>query len=341
MIYYNDELVDLNKVNVISKEVNIQIKALKAKYFTENGRGCAVLLYPKGKRRRNGTGYYEPRRPFMVPLVSADGMYRFSEYKPHIEQGKSPAYPEAHKLVRDDTALYEEDIEFLWLLTHHCKEVEKGMLRIKDPEAEAKKKNEVYKEETDLRYFLFGTSSPLNVNPEEGLEVLKSLASAVGLKNAHYMEEEELKSSLFDLFKEGDRVHDPVVNYDTFLELTSSDTKRRALITARDAITKGKLKFEKHLYSWRLEGHDDIFLKLTGSQMAQAEDLLLKCVVSDEMKRIWLLSYMGVKQACSVAELEKIEWKALKSLARYLNVETFKTDTNPEIIRKVAEKLGI
>lgn len=339
MIFYNDELVSAKGTPEVYRKIQDQLNQIKKDYFDEGTRGYVKLLYPKGEPRRNSSKFWEPRKPFQVPLISGDGMYRYSKYKPHIDPAtKAPSFQESHRLIRSGMKFTVEDIDFVWLLLNHCQEIKKGILKIEDPEAIAKKKNEGNSVDIDLRYFLFGNSSPLSGS--NGIEPLKSLADAAGIKEASVMRNEELRNAVYDAFRNGERDKDPIINFKNFLELTNGENKRRALIIARKAIATGKLVFDKNLYSWRLSGRDDVFLRLTGAQMGSAEALVLEAVVNDVLRRVWLFHYMGEKDIASVSELSTIKRQDLVSLANRFEVEFVLKDSNPDIVRKISEKIG-
>ena len=340
MIYYNDTLVSSKDTPEIYPEITRQKAEIRADYFAEGKRGFVRLLYPKGRAKQNNSMYWEPRKPFLVPLISGDGMYRFSEIKPHVDPNtKAFKFTESHKMIKDGDVFYENDIEFIWLLFHHSREVEKGILVIENPEAIAKEKNETKAEDIDLRYYLFGKSSPLN--GKKGTESLNSLADAIGITDSKIMGEEELRYTVFETFTNGEKNKDPIVNFNNFMDLTHAENKRRALITARTAIASGKLRFDRSLYAWRLDGEEDIFLKLTGAQQGQAESLVLEKIIEDPIRRIWLFDYMGEEQVSSISELESIKRPNLLQLAKKFKVDIDKKDSNPDLVRKIADKIAI
>jgi hypothetical protein len=337
MIYYNDELVNWqHPSDEIEKEAAAGIKEAKSKFFGQGTKNICVINYPRGKRKLNPSGWWEPKKTFALRLVSEDGMWRYSTSKPHMNALKEKEFNESFMYIRDEHPLYEDAIELIYFLLNHSEDVKSRRLTIRDDAELATKAIEKLAEDTDIRFFLFGKHSDFAKDDK----AIRSVALAMGME-LEGMSIPEIKRDLYEKLQDGQVNKDKFVNYDMFVELTQAPDKLKAAMLARKAINEKQVIWSKADFAWKLKGDNEVFLQLTGKQQSDNETLFVQTIMNDAKRRTILFKYMGTEISVTKEEVEAMKRPDLLSLAAELEVKFSNTEKNNEIADKIIGKLGL
>lgn len=339
MIYYDDVLVDWkNGTKPQEIEVKQEIEAIRKKYYGPTAKGVAVLRWDQGARVKNETGNWELKRIYPIKLLSADGMWRYTSSKPSkVGAGAPPTYAINHIYVKDETPYFEADIELLWYLSGKSADVQARILRFEDPAAEAKKKVAVMSDDTEIKFYLMGKTSPL-YNDEDAL---RSIAAAFGIENDQRLNIDELKVAIYDAVSTGQKRGDRACNYDLFMEFTQAEDKHRYASKCRKAITDGDLYFDKKEYAWFLKGQNDPFLKLKGTEVDTAVSMVVDKVINSPAHAVSLMKFYNEEATLTVDIVNTLKRPALLRIAKECGAEFTPTDKNEELQQKIIYKLGL
>lgn len=338
MIYYNDELIEWKKPTTdLGKEINAQIKEVEKKFFGENAKGVAVILWDEGKRVKNPTGYWEVKRPFPVELLSSDGLTRYSPTRGVPSKDKTVNFTTHHIMIKDQMAFTASDIEFLWFLSYHCDQFAKGRLKFEDTASDASKAVDKMAEDTELRFYLMGKTSPLAKDEVS----LKSIASAFGIEKINTLSLDEIKLAIYEAVQRGNKSKDTSCNYDTFIEYTQAPKKHKIASRVREAIRAKDLHFDKEKFAWFLKGDDNSFLQLKGTEVQSKDSILITTVVNSPRHTDWLLKYYGEGSTLTADEIRAMKRPDLNSTAKMNGLEFSNSDKNAEIAEKLIVHLGL
>ena len=338
MIYYNDSLVDLNNPkNDAEKEIADQVKTVKAKYFGERSKGYALLLYPDGRRVKNESGWLELARPFPIFTISADGLYRMS----YIKQSKGAdgifKYDDGYELVYDGTRLYIDKLELIWFLTYHSEDLKKNRLAFEDTAAIAKEKVKQFSFDTELNFYLFGSSSPVTTNNK----LLAEIAMAFGVRDINTMNEDEVKLALRDAIIEGEKSKDRSCNFALFLEMTKSVEKLNVLTLVRRLMASKELYFDSEEYAWFLQGSDIPFFKVKGQDLAIKEQLVLDACMNSTVQQQMLGRFSGKDTELTADTILSMKRTELQTTCKLQGIVAKPNDSNEVLQDKLLNHFGL
>lgn len=338
MIYYDDKLLDLRKpITEVEKEVAAQIEGLREQYFGAKSKKVARLLWPNGARTKNESGFYELPKIWAVELRSPDMMYRYSPTKATLDSSKNPVYTKGHEIVKDGTTFYEKDLEIIWYLKYQSIEFAVKQMSFEDMALVAKAKVSSMAEDTELRFYLMGKSSPI-ANSED---ILRSMANAFGVLDVHTLSLDEIKVALYDVILDGEKKKDRICNYETFVNFTQAPSKHKNAAKAREAVKAGDLYWNKDDFAWFLKGSDSPFLRLKGSEVDSKESILIDAIITSPRYATELLKYYGEEVTLTADEVRNMKRPDLNATAKLHGVVVSNSDKNPEIVDKIIEQLGL
>lgn len=338
MIYYNDVLLNLKTgTSQTELEVKQQLAELEKQYFGPNSKGVAVLRWDQGARVKNETGLWEPKRIYPIHLLSADRMWRYSSTKAIQRKGEEPRYVDEYEYIKDETALFKDKLELIWYITYHGAEIRNKILRFEDPQKEAAKIIAAMSDDTELKFYLLGKSSPISKDED----ALRSIADAFGVENQNQLNIDELKVAIYEQVTSGQKRGDRACNYAVFNELVESSEKAIYAAKTRKAIDSKDLYFDKNEYAWFLKGQDDPFLKLKGTEVDSAVSIVVDKVINSPSHAVALMKYFNEDAILTVEAIGKLKRQDLCRVAKSNKIDFSNTDKNEEIAQKIIDGLGL
>lgn len=309
MIFYNGNLVDWkNDRDELSNDIRRTITEFKSKHFGEDKKGFCQIRYPNGIRVKNQSGYYEPKKAFFLDLVSSDGIWRWSDRVPR--NGRF-SYPNGnHFKVEDSFHFTEENAELAWFLEAHSPQFKSGKVYFEDFEVAAEKEAKKRIEDVEISYAIYSHKSPV----ANKIGLLRDVADIFGVENVKKLTKHELKNSLFDAIKQGEKNGSKYVNLKKFEEITDSEAKLRAARIVRKAIHNDELKYkhsDKTWYSCDNGNYIEPLLKLKPNETANKEEVLLEKVLDDKTFKGKVYAELGVSDYTTRSEVEELGYNAL------------------------------
>lgn len=338
MIYYDDKLIDLsNPKNEVEKEVVEQVKAVKAKYFGEKSKGYAMLLYPNGRRVMNESGWLENAKVFPVFTVSSDALYRVSNVKQSKDKDGVFRYDRGFELIIDGTRLNADKLELIWFLTYKSEDIANKTLAFEDTAAIAKEKVQQFAFDTELKFYLFGSRSPLIKDANLMIEIAK----AVGIVDTHKMTDDEIRIELYDRVVAGEKRKDKSCNFNLFLELTESADKLELSTLARRLLASKELYYDSNEYSWFLQGSDTPFLKVKGTDVNIKEQLLLDACMNSTLQIQMLGKFTGKGSELTAETILAMKRPELQSTCKLQGIPNKPTEGNEVLQQKLLDHFNL
>ena len=164
MIYYLNQLVNykLPEAQGTEQKVAKEIEDIREEYFAEGKVGVYKVEYPEGRPEVNVTGMIEPRKLYTLFYEGGrQGEWRYTGQLPSISREGGLNFTDNYKQFYHKLELKEDDIELVWFIKNHCRDLKAGLLVEIDDEARAEKEAVKIQEDVDLRFYLYGNQSPL------------------------------------------------------------------------------------------------------------------------------------------------------------------------------------
>lgn len=340
MLYYNGKLVDYkNGKDEFSSKLRADLHELSERFFGSNAPGYAILRYPKGERRKNVTGLYEPVKPYVVDHRSYDGQWFYSKKAPRIVNGREE-FTDRFTVVRDPYTIYERDLEFLWFLLNHSSSLKAGRIYVEDKEALAEKEAKSLASDVDIRFMIYGKQSPI----AQDKEIFRQVATIFGVKEVGRLGFMQLKNVVYGLVSNGERDGNRFINFDVFEKLVNGNVRRRVSHTVRSAINDGSLKFNPKDYKWYFSVGGEYVEELHTLKLIDVphkEELLIEAALSDGALKGAIFSALGKDDFENADELREYDRKVLMGMGNRYGVEVSSKDTKEDIVKKLCEKLNV
>lgn len=341
MLYYNGELFDWQKgKGELESQVRSQMNELNQRFFGENAPGYAILRYPKGARKKNSSGYYEPLKPYTVDHYSPDNNWVFSRYRKRLGKNGNEDYVDKFTVVRDPYTIQAKDIEFLWFLLNHSAALKARRIYIEDMEADAEVVAKERASDVDIRYLIYGKTSPI----AQDKEIFKQVATVFGVKDINRLGFMQLKNVIYGLVTEGEKNGNRFINFESFEKLVNGHNARRISFIVRGAINEGSIRWNAKDYKWYISIGGEFTEELMSVKLKDVphkEELIIQAVLSDGALKGAIFSALGRSDFESDDELREYDRKVLISMSSRYGVETSSKDTKEQIVEKLCQKLGV
>lgn len=341
MIYYDGILVNYkdldNDESGKGKEVASQIAEIQTKFFGKNATGYAVLRFPNGARKQDEkTGMWYPAKPYCVFHKSQDRMWVYSTRK-KTTINDVDNYGDAFTVIRDPYVIQKKDIEFLWFLSNHCTDVKAKRIFIEDLEEKAAKQAKDIASDVDIRFMIYGKSSPF-VNSEE---LFRKVATSFGVENVNRLGFNQVKNALYGLVSDGEKNKNRFINYEVFEKLVNGKRSLRAAYIIRTAIEDGTLKYSNRDFKWFITSGGELVepvFNVKLADVAHKEELLIEAVMSDATLRGTIYSALGIKDFDTVDELREFSIQTLRSMMKNYGIKVDTKDSAEELVKKICEQ---
>lgn len=338
MIYYDGILVNYkdldNDESGKGKEVASQIAEIQTKFFGKNATGYAVLRFPNGTRKQDEkTGMWYPAKPYCVFHKSQDRMWVYSTRK-KTTINDVDNYGDAFTVIRDPYVIQKKDIEFLWFLVNHCTDVKAKRIFIEDLEEKAEKQARDMASDVDIRFMIYGKSSPF-ANSEE---LFRKIATSFGVKDANRKGFYQIKNDVYSLVSDGEKNGSRFINYEVFEKLVNGKRSLRAAYIIRTAIEDGTLKYSTKDFKWFITSGGELVepvFSVKLADVAHKEELLIEAVLNDAMLRGTIYSALGVRDFDSVEELREFSIQTLRSMVKNYGEKVDTKDSAEELVKKL------
>lgn len=343
MIYYNGEFVDYrdnNNKGELESKLRSEIHDIDQKYFGKTAQGFAIVRFPKGKRIQDEvTGTWYPVKPFPTFHKSADRMWIFSRTKKTSINGREN-YGDAFTIIRDPYKITKKDIEFLWFLLNHSSDVKAGLLQIEDKEAMATKEAKEFSSDVDIRYLIYGKTSPIGRNEE----LFRKIASVFGIKDVERHGFNQLKNIVYGIVSEGENSGSRFINFDVFEKLVNGHQRLRLSFIIREAISDGSIKFNQKDYKWYFASGGELIEPLftvSLKDLQHKEELLIEAAILDLSLKGAILSALGRADFENVDELREFNKQTLMSMTSRYGLDVTNKDNVESLVEKICGKFGI
>jgi len=341
MLYYNGELVDWQKgKKEIEANVRVQMNDIYERFFGDNAPGYAIVRYPKGTRKKNVSGYYEPVKPYIVDHYSADNLWVFTRYRKRQDKEGREDYVDKFTVIKDPYVIQKKDIEFLWFLMHQSASLKARKIYIEDKEAIAEETAKQMASDVDIKYLIYGKTSPISNDKE----TFKQVATVYGIKDVNRLGFLQLKNIIYGLVSEGEKNGNRFINFATFEKLVNGHTARRISFIVRGAVNDGSLRFNPKDYKWYFSiggDYTEELLQLKLKDVPHKEELLIEAALSDGALKGAIFSALGRQDFESDDELREYERKVLIQMGNRYGIETSSKDTKEQMVEKLCKHLNL
>lgn len=343
MIYYDGELVDYTNKKCDTPEavlVREQMAELHNKFFEKNAPGYAIIRFPKGARKKDEvTGNWYHPKPFPVFHKSADRMWVYARSKKTVIKDKE-TYGDAFTVIRDPHMIQKKDIEFLWFLVYHSSDVKHKLLIVENLEEKAKKEANDIASDVDIRFMIYGKSSPIASNDA----LFREIGTIFDIKEAKRMGINQLKNAIYSAVSEGEKTKNRFINFEVFERLTNGKKSLRTSLIVREAINDGSVKFNTKDYKWYLASGQEFvepILSVKLENLSHKEELLIEAALSDGSVKGAIFSALGRADYESCEELREFSKQQLMGMASRYECDVQNTDTGEKLVEKICSKIGL
>jgi hypothetical protein len=249
-------------------------------------------------------------------------------------------YVDKFTVVRDPYTIQAKDIEFLWFLLFQSAALKARRIYIEDMEADAEVVAKERASDVDVRYLIYGKTSPI----AQDREVFKQVGSVFGVKDINRLGFMQLKNVIYGLVTEGEKRGNRFINFDVFEKLVNGHNARRVSFIIREAINDGSIRFNPKDYKWYFAIGGELTEELMSIKLKDVphkEELLIEAVLSDGALKGAIFSALGRSDFESADELREYDRKVLFSMSNRYGVELTNKDTKEQIVEKLCEKLGM
>lgn len=332
MIYYLNQLVNykLPEAQGTEKKVAKEIEDIREEYFADGKVGVYKVEYPEGRPEVNVTGMIEPRKLYTLFYEGGrQGEWRYTGQLPSISREGGLNFTDNYKQFYHKLELKEDDIELVWFIKNHCRDLKAGLLVEIDDEARAEKEAVKIQEDVDLRFYLYGNQSPLKGKDD----MIQEIAIAFNIDGANRLGIAQVKNKLYDAIRNGNATNHKFVNTEVFMELINSREKREVAKIIFDAVASGDIAYSTKDYAWHLmEGGQfgEAIYSVAGKDAPNATQILINACIDDVNIRTAIYGFLGINEYKSADELRALNIGQLRQVCK--GVCTIGRDDNKESI---------
>lgn len=340
MLYVNETA--LNKSNKeyadLFKDYQEKVSEYKKKY----GKTITFLSlykpYAEGAGQTDRTGrpiLVHPRKNISLIFTAKESREGFGELQwrysdvgrqiKHTKEGSYEFWPNISdpnlKSFRDQWTLsldqYSDLVYFIieksnWIGRH---------MEISDPEGKAKEFVDTQAPEADLKYFIYGSGSPINPKNDGGRS-MRMIASAWGVRDAHKLGESSLKIELANKVKElhakrsrtGKGIPEFLNDVFDINKGKEKDLKVRAAI--RQAIDENYIKYDPAEYSWKWTEGNKTLCSISVDEVTNRQERLYKYLMSSPKELDRVIAILG-EDSIEDITLEKVKAMSYQQAYEY------------------------